>query len=142
MKPSESKYRHCLYFVANALGRRIEKLSIESWKKVDLSPSHAYLLMLAIEEPGIQPTALSEQLILSPSTITRLIEKLEDKELVTRDNEGKTTKVYPTQKAKDLYPVLQECLTHFIENYSKILGKEESIRMVENMACLADKLGD
>ena len=131
-----------MYFVANALGRRIEKLAIESWKKVDLSPSHAYLLMLAIEEPGIQPTALSEQLILTPSTITRLIEKLEDKELVTRDTEGKQTKVYPTSKAKELYPVLQECLTHFIDNYSKILGREESTRMVANMACLADKLGD
>lgn len=131
-----------MYFVANALGRRIEKLAVESWKKVDLSPSHAYLLMLAIENPGIQPTALSEQLILSPSTVTRLIEKLEDKKLVTRDNEGKTTKVYPTPKAKDLYPVLLECIGHFIENYSKILGKEESVRMVENMACLADKLGD
>jgi DNA-binding MarR family transcriptional regulator len=142
MKPSESKYRHCMYFVANALGRRIEKLAIESWKKVDLSPSHAYLLMLAIEEPGIQPTTLSEQLILTPSTVTRLIEKLEDKGLVVRQNEGKTTLVFPTAKAKEIYPVLQNCLTHFVDTYMAILGKEESVKMVENMACLADKLGD
>ncbi|WP_315820427.1 MarR family winged helix-turn-helix transcriptional regulator [Paraflavitalea speifideaquila] len=142
MKASDSKYRHCLYFVANALGRRIEKLAIESWKKVDLSPSHAYLLMLAIENPGIQPTALSEQLILTPSTITRLIEKLEGKGLVIRNTEGKQTLVYPTDKAKELYPVLLGCITQFVEDYSSILGKEESVRMVENMACLADKLGD
>ena len=129
-----------MYFVANALGRRIERLAMETWKQVDLSPSHAYLLILVIEEPGIQPTAISEQLILSPSTITRLIEKLEDKELVTRSTEGKLTKVYPTAKAKELYPQLQECLSHFIENYSNILGKEESLRMVTNMASLADKL--
>lgn len=129
-----------MYFVANALGRRIERLAMETWKKVELSPSHAYLLMLVIEDPGIQPTAISEQLILSPSTITRLIEKLEDKELVTRSTEGKLTKVYPTAKAKELYPQLQECLSHFIENYSTILGKEESLRMVTNMASLADKL--
>ncbi len=100
MKPSESKYRHCMYFVANALGRRIEKLAIESWKKVDLSPSHAYLLMLAIEEPGIQPTGLSEQLILTPSTITRLIEKLEDKGLVTRDTRRQAHKGIPHPKSQ------------------------------------------
>lgn len=129
-----------MYFVANALGRRIERLAMETWKQVDLSPSHAYLLILVIEEPGIQPTAISEQLILSPSTITRLIEKLEDKELATRTTEGKLTKVFPTAKAKDLYPKLQECLGHFIENYSNILGKEESLQMVTNMAHLADKL--
>jgi DNA-binding MarR family transcriptional regulator len=131
-----------MYFVANALGRRIEKLAIESWKKVNLSPSHAYLLMLAIENPGIQPTALSEQLILTPSTITRLIEKLEDKGLVTRNTEGKQTLVFPTAKAHEMYPVLLECIQQFIDNYSTILGKEESLRMVSNMATLADKLGD
>lgn len=140
MKPSESKYRHCMYFIANALGRRIEKLAMETWKRVNLSPSHAYLLMLVIEEPGIQPTALSEQLILTPSTITRLIEKLEDKGLVTRTTEGKLTKVFPTTQGKELYPQLQGCLAHFIENYTHILGKEESIRMVQNMAFIADKL--
>lgn len=140
MKASESKYRHCMYFVANALGRRIEKLAMETWKQVDLSPSHAYLLMLVIEEPGIQPTALSEQLLLTPSTITRLIEKLEDKGLASRTTEGKQTRVYPTEKAKELYPRLQGCLGHFIDNYSNILGKEESLRMVTNMARLADKL--
>jgi DNA-binding MarR family transcriptional regulator len=131
-----------MYFVANALGRRIEKLAAESWKRVELSPSHAYLLMLAIENPGIQPTALSEQLILTPSTITRLIEKLEEKGLVVRQNEGKTTLVFPTQKAKDMHPVLQDCLGEFVNTYMAILGKDESIKLVENMACVADKLGD
>lgn len=129
-----------MYFIANALGRRIEKLAMETWKEVNLSPSHAYLLMLVIEEPGIQPTALSEQLILTPSTITRLMEKLEGKGLATRTTEGKMTKVFPTAQGKALYPKLQECLKHFVENYTDILGREESIRMVENMACLADKL--
>ncbi|WP_276485349.1 MarR family winged helix-turn-helix transcriptional regulator [Paraflavitalea pollutisoli] len=140
MKASESKYKHCMYFIANALGRRIEKLAMETWKQVDLSPSHAYLLLLVIEEPGIQPTGLSEQLLLTPSTITRLIEKLEDKGLATRSTEGKLTKVYPTEKAKALLPKLLECVNSFTENYSNILGKDESLRMVKNMAALADKL--
>ncbi|MGZ8559485.1 MAG: MarR family winged helix-turn-helix transcriptional regulator [Chitinophagaceae bacterium] len=84
MKTSDSKYCQCLYFTANALARKIEKLAKESWSKVELSPSHAYLLMLSIEQPGIQPTALAEHLQLQPSTITRLIDKLEEKKLVVR----------------------------------------------------------
>lgn len=140
MKATSSKYRHCMYFIANALGRRIEKLAMETWKQVDLSPSHAYLLLLVIEEPGIQPTGLSEQLLLTPSTITRLIEKLEDKELVTRSTAGKLTRVYPTEKAKALLPKLLECVNHFTEHSTRILGAEESLRMVNNMAALADKL--
>jgi len=140
MKMSDSKYCKCLYFTANALARKIEKLAMESWSKVDLSPSYAYLLMLVVEEPGIQPTSLSEHLQLQPSTITRLLEKLESKKLLVRNYEGKLTNVYPTSKGKDLLPKLKECLNEFYSRYSEILGKEESARLVQNMGRIADKL--
>lgn len=140
MKAANSKYYQCLYFSSNALARKIEKLANDSWKKVGLSPSHAYLLMLAIEEPGIQPSMLVKQLLLTPSTITRLIEKLEEKKLVVRTNEGKLTNVYPTPKAKAILPELKECLNHFYQKYSAALGKEESSRMVQSMNKLVDKL--
>ena len=140
MKATNSKYCQCLYFSSNALARKIEKLANDSWKKVGLTPSHAYLLMLAIDEPGIQPSALVKQLLLTPSTITRLIEKLEEKKLVVRTNEGKLTNVYPTQKAKALLPELKDCLDQFYKNYSSIIGKEESARLVQHMNKLIDKL--
>jgi DNA-binding MarR family transcriptional regulator len=131
-----------MYFVSNALARKIEKIAIQSWKKVNLSPSHAYLLMLVIDEPGIQPTALSEELQLQPSTITRLIEKLEQKKLLARTYEGKMTNVYPTPKAKELLPKLKQCVADFYENYSSVLGKEESAKLVQSMNRIADKLPD
>jgi MarR family transcriptional regulator, organic hydroperoxide resistance regulator len=140
LKAAESKYCKCMYFSSRALARRIEKLAIEAWKKVDLSPSHGYLLLLVIEEAGIGPSALADQLLLTPSTITRLIEKLEEKKLVVRASEGKTTQVYPTQKAKELYTRLKECLKDFYEKYSGILGKEESAKMVQGMNRITDKL--
>jgi DNA-binding MarR family transcriptional regulator len=129
-----------MYFSSNALARKIEKLAQESWKPAGLSPSHAYLLMLALENPGIQPTALTGQLQLTPSTITRLIEKLEQQKLVNRSYEGKTTFVYPTAKARQLQPLLQQCLAHFYQSYSKVLGKEDSARLVSDMNKVADKL--
>ncbi len=140
MKISESKYCHCLYFTTNALARKVEKLAKESWRKVGLSPSHAYLIMMVIEEPGVQPKFLSEHLQLKPSTITRLIEKLEHKKLVVRTAEGKITNVYPTPKGKDLLPRLKDCLNSFYNNYGEVLGKEESSRLVQHLSKMADKL--
>ena len=139
-KISESHYCKCMYFVTNALARKIEKLATQSWKKVNLSPSHAYLLMLALEQPGIQPMSLSSQLQLQPSTITRLIEKLEDKKLLVRSSEGKQTNVFPTSKARELEPKLKQCQSEFYEKYATILGKEESARLVQTMNKMADKL--
>lgn len=140
MKTSESKYCKCLYFTTNALARKVERLALESWKPVDLSPSHAYLLMMVLDEAGLQPSCIANHLQLSPSTVTRLIEKLEEKNLVTRSTEGKLTKVYPTKTAKKLLPILQKCTDHFYTNYSNILGKDESCKLVANMGLVADKL--
>jgi len=140
MKTSESRFCSCIYFSANALARKIEKLATESWKKVNLSPSHAYLLMTVIAEPGIQPGCLANELQLTPSTITRLIEKLEEKKLVVRTNEGKLTNVYPTPKAKEMFTQLKECTNDFYETCSGILGKDETSKMVASMNKLGDKL--
>ena len=142
MKTSESRYCKCMYFSTHALARKIEKLAVESWKPVNLSPSHGYLLMTVIEEPGIQPGTLADEMQLKPSTITRLIEKLEEKKLVVRTSEGKMTNVYPTPKGKDYHKKLKECMDHFYSSYCAVLGKEECFKMITNMNKLADKLAD
>ncbi|MBS1917359.1 MAG: winged helix-turn-helix transcriptional regulator [Bacteroidetes bacterium] len=139
-KLSDSYYNKCIYFVSNALARKIEKIAQQSWDRVNLAPSHGYLLMLVLEAPGIQPTVLSEELHLTPSTITRLIEKLEQKKLLVRIYEGKTTNVYPTPKAKELLPKLKECVDDFYASYSSALGKEESTKLIQSMNRIADKL--
>lgn len=142
MKTTESKYCKCLYFTANALARKVEKLAQASWAKLNMSPSHGYLLMLVNDEPGVQPTALANHLQLQPSTVTRLIEKLEDRKLLVRVTEGKITNVYPTPKGRELQAKLKECLVEFFNHYSAILGKDESVKLVQNMGRIANKLED
>ena len=140
MKSSDSRFNKCLYFSANALARKVEKLAIASWQQTGLAPSHAYLLMMVLEEPGAQPGTIAKQMQLTPSTITRLIEKLEEKKLLARTVDGKITHVYATARAKHLYPRMKTCLDDFFKKYVEILGTDESIRMVQNMNRLSDKL--
>ena len=140
MKIRDSKYAQCLYFTSAALARKVERLATQVWKAVDLPPSHAYLLMAVLEEPGMQPSVLSAELQLQPSTITRLIEKLEEKKLVVRTTEGKITNVYPTPKAKELQPKMKECVRQFSQQYANLLGADESSRLVQDIARIADKL--
>jgi DNA-binding MarR family transcriptional regulator len=140
MKASGSRFSKCLYFSANAFARKVEKLAADSWKKINLTPSHAYLLMTVIEEPGVQPGKLADEMQLTPSTITRLIEKMEAHKLVVRTTEGKVTNVYPTPKANQLYPQMKNCRDEFYTNCISFLGVEESKRMAQNINKLNDKL--
>ena len=140
MKVAESRFKKCLYFASGALARKVEKLSTQSWKKIDLNPSQAYILMTVLENPGVQPGAIAQEMQLTPSTISRLIEKLEERKLLIRTTEGKITNIYPTPKGKELHPKMKACLTEFYQAYTAILGGEESQRFVQNMVRLTDKL--
>ncbi len=140
MKSANSKFRYCLYFSSNALARKMERMAAGAWKPVGLSPSHGYVLLLALERPGIQPTEIAEQLLLSPSTITRLLEKLEQQKWVVRTMDGKITNVYPTPLARKRQPELEQCTRNFYTQYSSLLGEKASNELVGQMNKLTDKL--
>ncbi|WP_138430845.1 MarR family winged helix-turn-helix transcriptional regulator [Fodinibius saliphilus] len=87
-----------LFFLAAAFSRKLSRQADEVFASVGLSSSHALLLLLVQNDPGIQPSVLAERLYLKPSTITRLVQKLERRELVERESEGRTTSVVSTAK--------------------------------------------
>jgi MarR family transcriptional regulator, organic hydroperoxide resistance regulator len=99
----ENFFSDNLYYTTIALAREIASVAETSFLDLGLTPSDAYLIMTVNEKPNIQPTEISEKILLAPSTITRMIEKLEKRSIVTRSNEGKYTFVAPTAKGKDLY---------------------------------------
>lgn len=140
VKACESKFSRCLYFSSQAFARKVEKLAVDHWKPLGLSPSHAYLLILTLEQPGIQPGKMAEQLQLSPSTITRLIEKLEKQKLVVRQTEGKESHVQPTARAEALFPKMKEVISQFNQAYQAALGAQTSFGLIAEMNQLTDQL--
>jgi DNA-binding MarR family transcriptional regulator len=126
MSEKNNKYCNCLYYSANALAREIGKLADEEFAVTGLAPSHAFLLMSVIEKPGLQPMEISRIMMLSPSTITRFIEKLESKGLVERETSGKYTSVFPTAKGKELKTRLADSWQALHKRYFAIIGPEKS----------------
>lgn len=124
MGKEDSKYCGCLYYAANALGRMMTKMAEEEFAITGLAPSYAFLLMSVNEKPGIQPKELSEQMQLTPSTVTRLIEKMELRGFVERKSLGRITEVYPTAKSKELDPKIKEAWRSLYQRYSSILGNQ------------------
>ena len=124
MGEKDSKYCNCLYYSANALGRVMTRIAEEEFAITGLSPSYAFLLISVNEKPGIQPKELSEQMQLAPSTVTRLLEKMEFRGFVERKSAGRITEVYPTIKSKELDPKIKEAWLNLYKRYSDILGDE------------------
>lgn len=130
----------CLYFQTNNLSRILSRMADEAFRSVGLSPSHAFLLMKINDEPGIQPSQLSEVLGLTPSTITRLIEKMEYQGYLQRESEGRATHVTPTNKCISKESELRMAWQKLQKRYTEILGDRYTEVLTEMATKAIDQL--
>ncbi len=87
-----------LFFLSSAFARKLSAQADNAFATLGLSSSHALILLLVYHEPEIQPSSLSKKLYLKPSTITRLVQKLESRGLVDRQSEGRSTLIVCTNE--------------------------------------------
>ncbi|HLR26426.1 MAG TPA: MarR family transcriptional regulator [Fodinibius sp.] len=97
-----------LFFLSSALSRKLSAEADKQFSEFGLSNSHALLLLLIDEHPNIQPSQLAEKLILKPSTITRLVNKLERRKLVEKTSEGRSSHIVCTSKGSELIDKLNQ----------------------------------
>ena len=126
MENEKNIYCNCLYYSVNALSRKITKMADEEFAITGLSSSYAFIMMTVNSKPKIQPNQLAEIMMLMPSTVTRLVEKLELKGLLERKSEGKYSYISATKKGKNLNKKIKQAWHNLYERYSTLLGKELS----------------
>lgn len=134
MKKKPSTYCSCLTYSVNAMSRLMTKIADEEFAATGLTSSYAFLLMSVNEKPGITPSELTKQLQLTPSTVTRLIEKLEAKGLVNREQSGRMTEVYPTSVGVEMNGPIKKAWDKLFIRYTSLLGQERAERLTKDLA--------
>lgn len=140
MKKTEELFHNCLYFTANSLARKVAKMADESFKITGLSPSHAFLMMLVNDYPGIGPKALGNHLNLAPSTVTRFVDTLIYKGYLTKKAKGKNTFIQITDQGKELLEPIAAAWKNLYHRYSEILGEENGKELTRKVDSASKKL--
>ena len=126
MAKADSPYCNCLYYSSNALGRVMTKMAEEEFATTGLAPSYAFLLLSVKSDPGISPGAISEKMQLTPSTVTRLIEKMEVRGYLERKSAGRAVEVYLTTEGVKLIPGIKKAWRSLYRRYADLLGEENA----------------
>lgn len=129
MSKENHTYCTCLYYSVNALSRVMTKMADEAFSVTGLTSSYAFLLMIVNAKPGVQPSEISAQMQLTPSTVTRLIEKMEYRGFLRREPVGRTTEVYPTKASLDLDVQIREAWDGLFKQYANILGADDAKKL-------------
>ena len=140
MALKDSKFSLCLYYTSNVLSRKLTKMAEEVFSPLGLAPTYAYLLMTVNDQPGIQPSQISKELELKPSTVTRLVDKMENRGFVERTSEGRATNVHPTDKSRQLNAKLQDAWQKLQKRCSEELGDRYTEVLTEMAYTASEKL--
>ncbi|MCP3900268.1 MAG: MarR family transcriptional regulator [Desulfobacteraceae bacterium] len=139
MRETEKLLHNCLFFTANSIARKITRMAEQEFRFTGLSPSHAFILMLVYEKPGIRPKLLCEYLNLAPSTITRFVDALKYKGYLTKKTSGKNTSISITDEGAKIYDQIAVAWTNLYLRYSDILGEQECTKLTDSID-LANKM--
>lgn len=112
-----------LFFLTSALSRKLTSEADDVFATMGLSSSHALLLLFIKKEPEIQPSSLAGKMHLKPSTITRLVQKLETRQLVTKRSEGRATSIVCTNEGEELASSIEDKWQRLLADKRDQLGE-------------------
>lgn len=105
--------------------------------------SSQYLFILNIcRDPGITQDKLPERICINKSNVARTLAQLEKKGLIRREvNPGdkRTAAVYPTQRARKLYPEIMEIIAGWDSAVTSVLLPGEKEHLLELMRRVTDE---
>lgn len=136
----ENYLKECLYFTASRLTRLVTKMAEEEFAPSGISPTFAYALLAIYEKEGISQKELGELLHLQPSTVSRFIEKLMIRGLIYNEMDGRISRIYTTERGKNLQSTIQECWMSLRKRYADILGEKESDDLTLHLYEVSEKL--
>jgi DNA-binding MarR family transcriptional regulator len=140
MPVGRKTYCSCLYYSANALALNITRMAEKEFRPTGLAPSLAFVVMTVNRKPGITVGELADIMQLQPSTVTRLVDKLEDNGYLRRRNEGRCIEVFPTSEATRLNDSLKSAWQNLHRRYSTMLGEQAASQLTAAINAASSKL--
>lgn len=129
-----------LFFLTGALSRKLSRQADDVFATVGLSSSHALILVIVSQEPEIQPGTLAQKLHLKPSTITRLVAKLERRQLVEKQSEGRATNIVCTTEGHEMAEDIEQKWNQLLTDKREQLGDRYVEVLSEMIANALDSL--
>lgn len=126
---TQSYFEQCLYFTANALAREITRMAEKRFAPLELSPSHAFLIMLTTERGEPTQKELAQELALAQSTVSRFVDSLVSEGLLAKESRGRSMVVTSTRAGSELLPRIHQAWKGLYDDYVALLGEEAAVRL-------------
>jgi DNA-binding MarR family transcriptional regulator len=106
----------------------------------DITPEQWGVLCLVCRQPGLTQSDLAEKMTKDKPTITRILDRLEKKNLVGRRQNARDRRsftIHPTAEGLKLFPVLEKIVLSFADHILGDLSGERIAAFLETLRHIA-----
>lgn len=132
-------FEDCLLFNVRSLERRLSKVAIESFKKINMHPTHGYILNYVAKNDNTKVIEIARNIDLEQSTVTRMIQTLITDGYLKKGNECSKVQIYLTPKGEQIIPEIEKCWAQFNDSYEKVLTTTEINNLKNSIISFKEK---
>jgi len=118
-------YATLIWHRLNRIHKQYTQSTEKKLSEYDLSEPIADILGRIYDNPGITQNELSKKLLVTKGNIAQLVKKMENCNLIYRDQKGRTKHLYLTDEGEETYLKLIDFLQTWIDDFLEVLDKKE-----------------
>lgn len=116
-------YERCAYFTVARYMRTIDKITIEIFKPTNMAPAYSYIMFYLEDYKEASITDIALGLGYERTTVSRMINKLEQEHLVLLTNTGRKIMISVSDKGREFLVIANHCLDNLKKTTDEILGE-------------------
>ncbi|MDH4274223.1 MAG: MarR family winged helix-turn-helix transcriptional regulator [Gammaproteobacteria bacterium] len=121
-------FERCIYFNVNSLARTLNRLWDRAYAPLGLTAPQAYVLRAVLNHYGLNHQVLAGELNLEKSTVSRIVDQLEQKGLVIRKHDdasdARLVTVTPTPQAFGIHADIENIETSLYRQVGASVGAD------------------
>ncbi|WP_204983115.1 MarR family winged helix-turn-helix transcriptional regulator [Streptococcus equinus] len=130
----------CLFFSVKRLDRALDKFTEAAFRKIGMSHSYALVLFILNQENGKCYKDLANILCIAPPSLTKIIDKLARREFVTITRDGRTKRVYITDKGREIIPIIGDVFHKTRQEFMEISQPCDFNNLIDQINHLTNQL--
>ncbi|WP_105617600.1 MarR family winged helix-turn-helix transcriptional regulator [Vallitalea okinawensis] len=152
MKEVHPNFEHEFHHIFFNCIHQHRRLIRDALSSIGLYKGQPFLIQILFHMDGRTQKELSAIMGIQPSTVTQMVHRMEKSALLEKQadpNDQRATRIYITEKGKEVYHQLEELFTRMEENYfknfsegEKLIYKELTKKLTLNIESNIDALKD
>lgn len=132
-------FSNCILYNVKKFERELSRIIEEEFNELGMHHTYAYILTFVAAHDYVKTKDIASTLNLSSSTVTRMITKLEDDNLIIKGSENSPVDISLSDSGREFMPLINDAWNRYHERCAKEFDIEQITALQANLKQINNK---